>query len=111
MKGILKKTNKEWVVSYFDNSVKNHQLPLYKNTMDTELTEGKKVEFEEVLVFTKTGQCMEEVEGFNILKANIIVKEPQENWDEIFQDYDKNSYQGALRFWLKRNYLPPKKKL
>lgn len=126
MKGKLVKINGEWMVEYDHHHVhagiskmgtgpgvgkkitEKKRLPIHISAIGIKFIEEKEIEFEELMVFIKTGQCMAgEVEGYNMTFARIINKEePQENWDEIFQDVGQYE---SLADYLKKNYLPPKR--
>lgn len=109
MKGILKKTDKGWIV-YFSCDRHYEQLPVHPADVDNQqLKEGETVEFDDVPIFHKTGQCMAgEVEGHNVWYAKITIpkKEPESSWDEIF---DLNLPYSLLIKYLKKHYHPPLK--
>lgn len=59
-------------------------------------------------------ECVKQRNDLRILNKN--KEEHQKNWDEIFQEFQeyRNSLDGiitiaALEFFLKRDYLPPKR--
>lgn len=135
MKGILKKTDKGWVVDYIHPN-KRHLLKVpagqgWRNDIHVQLPitqlseailenfwlkDGSEVEFKKV----NKNMYSNHIEPAEI-EAQLVLNqvEPQENWDEIFQDFLKiynpmdlgyHAGIGQATKWLKENFEPPMRK-